>query len=126
MTFKTSIIGACAAVALFSTPALAEEMSRGKEVFTERCAVCHGAEGKGDGVVGELFRQKPKDLTLLAKENGGVFPTERVYQAIDGRARVPAHGETNMPVWGEFFMVQSLDDPPGVFDGEEGRPGTGR
>lgn len=111
MKSRIALIGAFAAVALLAVPASAQDVSRGKEIYTERCAVCHGPEGKGDGIVGELFRQKPKDLSLLAKENGGVFPMERVYQSIDGRARIAAHGESNMPVWGEFFMVQALDDP---------------
>lgn len=94
----------------YSLPAAAQDVDLGKSIYQSRCAVCHGVEGKGDGVVGVLFQQRPKDLALLAKDNGGIFPFERVYQSIDGRQRIPAHGETNMPVWGEYFMVDALSD----------------
>lgn len=102
--------GIFVAAAFLAAPAFAQDVELGKEIYQSRCAVCHGAEGKGDGVVGELFRQRPKNLALLAKDNGGVFPVERVYQSIDGRNRIAAHGDTNMPVWGEYFMVDALAD----------------
>jgi mono/diheme cytochrome c family protein len=99
------------AVASLSLPVSAQDVELGKSIYQSRCAACHGAEGKGDGIVGVLFQQRPKDLALLSKENGGVFPVERVYQSIDGRQRIAGHGETNMPVWGEYFMVDALSDP---------------
>jgi mono/diheme cytochrome c family protein len=98
------------AAASFSFPAAAQDVELGKSIYQDRCAVCHGFEGKGDGIVGVLFQQRPKDLALLAKENGGEYPFERVYQSIDGRQRVPGHGGTNMPVWGEYFMANALAD----------------
>ncbi len=39
-------------------------------------------------------------MTLLAKKNGGVFPINAIYQAIDGRLVVTAHGTREMPIWG--------------------------
>lgn len=98
------------ALASVSAPAAAQDVELGKSIYESRCAVCHGAAGKGDGIVGALFQQPPKSLALLAKENGGVFPFERVYQSIDGRQRIAGHGETNMPVWGEYFMADALAD----------------
>lgn len=38
------------------------------------------------------------NLTLLAKNNGGVFPMLGVLQVIDGRSGVRAHGGV-MPLW---------------------------
>jgi hypothetical protein len=55
---------------------------------------------KGDGPVGETLRTRPPDLTLLAKKNEGVFPAEVLYQIIDGRKTLRAHGNYEMPVWG--------------------------
>lgn len=42
------------------------------------------------------------NLTLLAKNNGGVFPMLGVLQVIDGRSGVRAHGGV-MPLWGQVF-----------------------
>ncbi len=40
------------------------------------------------------------DLTQLSKVNGGQFPFQQVYDAIDGRRRFPAHLIGDMPTWG--------------------------
>jgi hypothetical protein len=76
----------------------------GVRLYQVFCSSCHGLTGRGDGVVEPLLRGGVPDLTQLAKRNGGRFPTERVREAIDGRAAFAAHGSSNMPVWGfEFY-----------------------
>jgi hypothetical protein len=50
----------------------------------------------------ESLRRRPPDLTAYTARNGGVFPSERLAQIIDGR-HVPSHGDRDMPVWGEAF-----------------------
>ena len=92
----------------------------GKEEFESKCATCHGLSGKGDGPQSTVT--KPADLTVLAKNNGGVFPAQRVYEIIDGRREVAAHGPRTMPVWGRFFQVNVPDVPDeavGFFDFRE-------
>lgn len=100
---------------LISAPAMSEEVGAelGREEFFERCAVCHGENAKGRGPVAKLLRIEPADLTRLTIENGGEFPFERVYQVIDGRAQVPAHGPRKMPVWGyEYQSIwEGITDP---------------
>lgn len=86
----------------------------GKEEFESKCATCHGLSGKGDGPQAPILLTKPADLTVLAKSNGGVFPTQRVYEIIDGRREVAAHGPRTMPVWGRQFQVDVPDVPQGV------------
>jgi hypothetical protein len=49
------------------------------------------------------MRKMPPDLTKYTMRNGGVFPRERVYRIVDGRD-VSAHGDREMPVWGDVFM----------------------
>ena len=98
-----AIIGASAATA--------QDASMGERIYMERCAVCHGETGSGDGIVGELFAQKPSDLKLLSKNNGGTFPFLETYRAIDGRADIPAHGRSGLPVWGRYFMQEAIDNP---------------
>jgi len=71
--------------------------------YETNCASCHGLTGKGDGPMAPHLVTKPSDLTVLGKNNGGVFPAQRVYEVIDGRKEVEAHGTREMPVWGRDF-----------------------
>lgn len=105
--FKTMTLAGLACLA--AACAQAEGML-GADLFAERCAVCHGAGGEGDGIVGELFAQRPKDLRVLARENGGPFPFDRVQQSIDGRSEIAAHGRSEMPIWGAALMEEALMD----------------
>ena len=83
----------------------------GKYEYTNSCAVCHGAEGKGDGPFAGLLNGKsPTDLTQLQKNNGGVFPVSAMYAAIDGSADVRAHGTREMPFWGMRFKERVAND----------------
>jgi len=83
--------------------------SVGKQLYLKYCGSCHGAGGKGDGVVATFMRPKPTDLTQLAKQAGGEFPYLHTIQVIDGRQAVRAHGDPDMPVWGELFQDQGSD-----------------
>jgi mono/diheme cytochrome c family protein len=77
---------------------------RGPDLYHAHCAPCHGSEGKGNGPVGVALKTKPADLTILAKNNGGKFPTERVLKFISGDdPSLPSHGTREMPVWGPIF-----------------------
>ena len=80
----------------------------GAEVFRQHCATCHGVSGQGNGPMAIHLRKTPPDLTQFAKRNGGVFPSERVRQIIDGRD-VPSHGDRSMPVWGDTFKREASD-----------------
>lgn len=103
---------AALALALIPAPSSAEEEHEGRRDYLNNCAVCHGAEGIGNGPMAELFDPPPINLTLLSKNNGGSFPFQRVFDSIDGREEVKAHGTRQMPVWGEAFQVTE-DDPYG-------------
>jgi len=78
-----------------------QDGGQGKYWYLSYCASCHGTSGKGDGSVARALTQKPADLTALSSSNGGVFPTARVTETIDGRREVWAHGSRDMPVWGK-------------------------
>lgn len=77
----------------------------GKREFDASCAVCHGADGRGNGPYVELLKRSPPDLTQLQKRNGGVFPIGRVYEVIEGAGT--GHGTRDMPIWGERYRVQA-------------------
>jgi len=79
--------------------------------FRNSCASCHGEDGRGAGFLTRIFRGvDPGDLTQLSKNNEGVFPLERVFDVIDGRREVAAHGERKMPVWGDRYMERSMSE----------------
>jgi mono/diheme cytochrome c family protein len=75
--------------------------------YDSACAVCHGPTGKGDGPFKPQLASRVPDLTILARNNNGVFPFDKVYQIIDGRQEVKAHGPRDMPIWGLMFNRQS-------------------
>jgi cytochrome c1 len=78
---------------------------RGFALFQRYCRSCHGKEAMGDGHVAAYLKVPPTNLTRLAADNGGEFPTERVLRSIDGREEsLPIHGR-DMPIWGAVFLV---------------------
>ncbi|HUL97276.1 MAG TPA: c-type cytochrome [Usitatibacter sp.] len=81
----------------------------GKQEYNSRCAVCHGLTGKGDGPYKGLGSQTIPDLTVLAKNNGGVFPFQKTYEIIDGRTELKAHGTRDMPIWGTAYRLESRE-----------------
>jgi mono/diheme cytochrome c family protein len=87
----------------FAAAAQAEDFDVGKSEFQSSCASCHGTDGKGKGPVSEQLKVPPPDLTILAKKNNGVFPTNAVYETIYGSKTIPAHGTREMPIWGYRF-----------------------
>lgn len=120
------IASAIGVLALCGTTVSAQESILGRAEFEARCSVCHGDDAKGSGMVGELFTVKPKDLTLLAKENGGVYPFERVYNAINGTREIPGHGRSEMPVWGDYFMEDLKADRPSTYGHDAAQVVQGR
>lgn len=82
----------------------------GEELFVEHCASCHGIEGRGDGPLAAELRVAPSNLRLLAKENNGRFPDRRVQRSIDGRGMPAAHGLPQMPVWGNVWRREGMNE----------------
>lgn len=75
----------------------------GPDLFRAYCASCHGKDAKGNGPAAVALKPKVPDLTLLAKNNGGKFPEDRVRKTILGDDALAAHGSREMPVWGPVF-----------------------
>jgi len=79
----------------------------GEEMYKSYCAVCHGANGKGNGPAASVLKVPPSDLTTLAKRNGGKYPTLKVAAILRGEETLPAHGSKEMPIWGNLFWSMS-------------------
>ncbi len=80
----------------------------GKQMYKDYCAACHGAGGKGQGPATSFLIRRPPDLTTLAKRHGGEFPEAYVTTILRFGLGLPAHGSSEMPVWGPIF--QYLDN----------------
>ena len=46
----------------------------GMQMYINYCASCHGVDGRGNGPAAAARRMPPTDLTVLSKNNHGVFP----------------------------------------------------
>jgi mono/diheme cytochrome c family protein len=88
-------------------PAAVTSPSSGKEMFLSYCAACHGKAAKGDGPAASALKQRPADLTMLSKDNGGKYPFDKVTAVLRGEANLRAHGDQEMPVWGPVFWKMS-------------------
>lgn len=89
--------------------ALAAAPQTGQDMYVQYCSSCHGRDGRGVGAVSVFLKVKVPDLTTLRKANKGVYPTDLVILAIDGRRTLRGHGEPKMPVWGEAFGSEAKD-----------------
>lgn len=105
---KAQIV-AVVAVLIFGYTGAGVAEDLGKREFDSNCAVCHGMSGKGDGPYAGIIDTKVPDLTVLQKNNNGVFPYDRVYQTIDGRMELKAHGTRDMPIWGNEYNARAAE-----------------
>jgi mono/diheme cytochrome c family protein len=90
-----------------------EVIMAGELEYQQYCAVCHGVDGKGYGIMRKFLTVEPSDVTQVAKKNGGRFPFWQIYRIIDGREEVRGHGTREMPVWGARFRSQAGGDDAG-------------
>lgn len=81
----------------------------GASMFKDYCAVCHGKDAKGDGPAASALKQKPANLTTLAKRHDGKFPDLYVQEVLRNGVKSPAHGDAEMPVWGPLFRTMDAD-----------------
>ena len=81
----------------------------GPDLFRAYCATCHGLDAKGRGPAAPSLRTRVPDLTILARNNGGQFPSTRVRSTIVGDDVRASHGSREMPIWGPIFHEIEAD-----------------
>ena len=101
-----ALIGSTATLARAQEMGPGGVVTNGKMEFRQYCAQCHGMSGTGTGPVAPALKKKPANLTLLSKNNGGVFPEKEVRDFIDGTKTAAAHGTREMPIWGNAFRLR--------------------
>ena len=71
------------------TSAGAAETDQGKQLYMQYCGSCHGKDGRGNGSVSPYLKITVPDLTVLKKNNRGIYPLDDVMATIDGRRAGP-------------------------------------
>jgi mono/diheme cytochrome c family protein len=115
MTFGSvrTVVPVCALLALNFGLAVAQNrqakpstnLKAGAETYRQYCAVCHGKTGKGDGPAASALKVRPPDLSTLARRHDGKFPNAYLSDVLRNGVNVPAHGTTEMPIWGPLFLA---------------------
>jgi mono/diheme cytochrome c family protein len=85
----------------------AQEPDVGRIEFMANCAQCHGIGGKGDGIIAGYLTMPPPDLTVIQRDNDGVFPEGVLYEIIEGGGSTDVHGSREMPAWGDRFSADA-------------------
>ncbi|MGC1502993.1 MAG: cytochrome c [Sulfitobacter sp.] len=115
MNVTVTSLGAAVTLALLvaCAPVSMPEPDEGQAFYAQNCASCHGANGRGNGPISGDLKPKPADLTILARGNGGTFPTARALSYIWGDP-VEGHLIRVMP---EFGRGMAIDLVPLEVDG---------
>lgn len=74
-----------------SSAILAAETATTGQLYLSRCAFCHGAEGKGDGIAGDALNPKPTDFTSAEfwEATTAEKLNDAIMDGIPGTAMVP-------------------------------------
>ncbi|MDR3682697.1 MAG: cytochrome c [Geothrix sp.] len=90
-------------------------MARGKTLFAQTCATCHGPEGKGDGPAGASLNPRPRNFTAPTGWKNGTR-LEDIYKTLDegikGSSMVSYNYLSKKDRMALVHVVQSL----GAFD----------
>ena len=101
-------------------PSSPKLISLGKQIYTQQCAACHGASGRGDGEAAYLLYPKPRDFVAAKYRLVSTWervPTDQdlfdtITRGMPGSA-MPSWG--HLPAeqrWGLVHYVKSLAEKP--------------
>lgn len=76
-----------------------DEVALGNKVYADRCALCHGPEGKGDGPAAAGLNPKPRNHT------DGAYMSTRTDADL---MQVITNGKGGMPAWGSVLSEQEI------------------
>ena len=112
---KTNLILICLMLSFSISKAYGQQsiLDYGKQDFDKHCSSCHGQSGEGSGWLSVFLTQETPNLTLLAKQNGGILPFERLYNSVAGN-QIPIHGPSDMPAWGSAFRSEAKEQAMGI------------
>ncbi len=83
-----------------AVPAGEVSLALGQKVIKEKCELCHGASGKGDGPGGAALNPKPRNWT-----DHGYMGS----QTDDQLREVIFNGKGSMPAWGKSGLLTETE-----------------
>jgi mono/diheme cytochrome c family protein len=90
-------------------------VAAGNQIYQINCAMCHGAEGRGDGVAGASLNPKPRNLVQGGwKLGGGRLGLMRVLN--EGISGTSMQAYTHLPVnerWAMVHYIMSITQDKG-------------
>lgn len=81
----------------------------GGDMYRAYCSSCHGGDGRG-GPSAWTLKVTPTDLSTLARQHGGKFPSAAIRQVLLHGSGESVHGSSSMPVWGRVFADTGQSD----------------
>ena len=89
------IVAACTP----ETGQISKDVAKGQQLYTENCAICHGADARGGGAASLGLGEAPPSLVSLSRQNRGLFPRAYVIEIVQGKVG-PDHPTAAMPEFG--------------------------
>ena len=94
---------ACSAQQPAHSEASTGNVAKGRQLYQDHCAVCHGLDGHGQGPLAAAMKITPADLTRISAAHGGEFPDAKIADVIRNGGNVLGHGTGAMLPWGIYF-----------------------
>lgn len=93
------------------TPASWPDLEHGKQLFTQSCKSCHGAEGLGNGPLAKNLAPSPSNFhnDTLASNLSPLQAYNTIRLGIEGTGMRPFHELSDQEVWDIAFYVNSLN-----------------
>jgi len=96
------MLGLCGAMLMGASTLFAGDAEKGKAVYEQKCLMCHGALGKGDGPVGAMMKPRPADFTSPASKKKSDADLLKTIES--GRPGTP------MAPWKGVLSAQQIQD----------------
>ena len=94
-----------------TNPLSTDAATAGNEVFQNNCAMCHGAQGHGDGPAGQSLEPKPRNLAVLQKSVGDDYLFWRISEGKPGTSMVAWKGILSEDqIWQAVSFIRTLQE----------------
>lgn len=86
-----------------------------RPIYRDKCSVCHGLTGRGDGHDASLYDPKPTDFTN-AQQMSDVTDGELYYKLTEGRRPMPSFKKrlTDEQRWRMILLMRTFSKPTTV------------